>query len=48
LVHPEIQWVQTRVDMLDIPPPAELKTGRKVQWVEVGRFGAMREASPVR
>jgi hypothetical protein len=46
--HPEAQWVQTRVEMLDIPPLAELASGRKAEWVEVGRFGAMREASPVR
>ena len=46
--HPEAQWVQTRVDMLDIPPLAELKAGRKAEWVEVGRFAAMREAAPVR
>ena len=47
-VHPEVQWVQTRVEMLDIPPLAELKTGRKAEWVEVGRFAATREAAPVR
>ena len=46
--NPEAQWVQTRVEMLEIPTLAEMKAGRKAEWVEVARYGAMREAAPVR
>ena len=46
--HPEAEWVQTRVEMLDIPPIAELRTGRKAAWVEVGRYGAIRDPAGVR
>jgi hypothetical protein len=46
--HPEAQWVQTRVEWLDIPTLAQLKEGRAASWVEIGRYGAMREAAPVR
>ncbi len=46
--HPDAQWVQTRVEFLDIPTLKQLAEGRKATWVEVGRFAAVREASPVR
>jgi hypothetical protein len=46
--NPEAQWVQTRVEFLDIPTLAQLREGRKAMWVEVGRFAAERKASPVR
>lgn len=46
--HPEAQWVQTRVEMLDIPTLAEIKAGKQAAWVEVGRYGAVREGVPVR
>jgi hypothetical protein len=46
--HPDAQWVQTRVEFLDIPTLAQAKEGRKASWVEIGRFGAVREAAPAR
>jgi hypothetical protein len=46
--HPDAQWVQTRVEFLDIPTLAQAKDGRKASWVEIGRFGAVREAAPAR
>jgi len=46
--HPEAQWVQTRVELLDIPTLEEIKSGRKAQWIEIGRYGAVREPNPVR
>jgi hypothetical protein len=39
---PEAQWVQTRVELLDIPTLAQMKAGRTAQWVEIGRYGAVR------
>jgi hypothetical protein len=46
--HPKAQWVQTRVEFLEIPTLAQIKEGRKATWNEIGRFGASREAAPVR
>jgi len=46
--HPEAQWVQTRVEMLDIPTLGEVKAGKRAQWVEVGRYAAVRESAAVR
>ena len=46
--HPEAEWVQTRVEFLDIPTLAQLKEGRKATWVEIGRYGAVRNDAPVR
>jgi hypothetical protein len=46
--HPEAQWVQTRVEMLEIPPLSEVARGRRAEWLEVGRYGATREPAPVR
>ena len=46
--HPDAQWVQTRIEFLDIPTLAQLKEGKKATWVEVGRFAAVREGAPVR
>ena len=46
--HPEAQWVQTRVEMLEIPTLEQVKAGKRAEWVEVGRYAAMREGAPVR
>ena len=46
--HPEAQWVQTRVEMLDIPTLEQVKAGKRAEWVEVGRYAAVREGVPVR
>ena len=47
-VNPDAEWVQTRVEMLDIPTLEELRTGKKAAWVEIGRHGATRGSAPVR
>lgn len=46
--HPEAEWVQTRVEMLDIPTLEAIREGKRAAWVEVGRYGAVRGAAPVR
>ena len=47
-VNPDAEWVQTRVEMLDIPTLEELRAGKKAAWVEIGRHGATRGSAPVR
>jgi hypothetical protein len=46
--NPDAEWVQARVEILDIPSLQQLAAGKKAQWVEVGRHGAMRGGAPVR
>jgi len=46
--HPEAEWVQTRVELLDIPTLEQVKSGRKAQWIEIGRYGAIRNPNAVR
>jgi hypothetical protein len=44
----EAEWVQARVEVLDIPSLEQLAAGKKAQWVEIGRHGAARGGAPVR
>ena len=46
--NPDAEWVQTRVEVLDIPTLEELHAGKKAAWVEMGRHAAVREAATVR
>lgn len=46
--NPDVEWVQTRVEVLLIPTLEQLKAGRRAEWVEFGRHGAVRVAAPVR
>jgi len=44
----DAEWVQARVEVLDIPSLEQLAVGKKAQWVEIGRHGAARGGAPVR
>jgi hypothetical protein len=46
--NPEAQWVQTRVELLEIPTLEDLKSGRRARWIEIGRNGAIRNANAIR
>ena len=46
--NPDAQWVQARVEVLDIPTIEQLKTGKRATWVEIGRHAAVRETAAVR
>jgi hypothetical protein len=43
--NPEAEWVQTRVEILDIPTLEQLKAGKKAAWVEIGRHAAARRSA---
>jgi hypothetical protein len=47
-VHPDAEWVQTRVDVLEIPTLEETARGQRAQWVELGRYGTIRDTNAIR
>jgi hypothetical protein len=46
--HPEAEWVQIRVEILEIPTLEEFRSGAKARWTEIRRYGAIRNANAVR
>lgn len=46
--NPDAEWVQTHVEVLDIPTLEQLRAGKKAAWVEIGRHAAVRGAGTVR
>jgi len=41
--HPEADSVDVQVEVLDIPPLAELRAGRNARWVEIDRMSLRRD-----
>jgi hypothetical protein len=46
--NPDAQWVQIRVEFLDIPTLEQMRAGKKAAWIEIGRHAAVRGANTVR